>query len=121
MDSEMTREEAAQYIHQLEQRNEGLKEAVDRRDLALKLEKNREFRKVILEDFCGSECARYAQASADPNLKPEYRADALAMAQAAGHLRRFLSVIVQMGNKAEEEIRQNREEIDQLRENGEDA
>lgn len=71
---------------------------------ALRLSVNPDFKDVILEAFCVRECARYAQLSADPSLDARGQADALALAQAAGHLRRFLSVIVQMGSKAENDI-----------------
>lgn len=85
----------------LEAQLESGKEAIAKRALALKLFHNPEFKKLILEDFCTTECARYAQASADPALAANERADALAMAQAAGHLRRFLSVQISKGNQAE--------------------
>lgn len=75
--------------------------AQERRALALKLYNNTDFKKLILEDFCVTECARYAQLSADPALAPNERADALALAQAAGHFKRFLSVVVSIGNQAE--------------------
>ena len=102
-------------VTELEQQAKDLKEIIDRRDLALKLEKNREFRKLILEDFCTTECARYVQLSADPALSTENRADALALAQAAGHLRRFLSVVVRMGNQAEHELAQVNESLEEAR------
>ena len=91
-------------VFHLERQLEEYKKVVERRDLAKKLYNNREFKKVILDDFCITECARYAQSSGDPSLTPEQRADALAMAQAAGHLRRYLSVTVQMGNSVEGQI-----------------
>lgn len=102
-------------VTQIEQHIEQLQELVERRDLALKLEKNREFRKLILEEFCVNECARYAQNSANPALKADERADSLAIAQAAGHLRRFLSIVVKMGNQAEAEIGSAKEELDEVR------
>lgn len=74
------------------------------RDTALKLYGNPEFKSLILDRFCVQECARYAHSSADPALTAEQRTDALNMAQAAGHLRRFLSITVQMGNHAERQI-----------------
>ena len=76
------------------------KENMARRDLALQLYNNPAFKKLILEEFCVKDCARYAQQSADPALTDRQRADALALAQAAGHLRRFLSVTIQMGYTA---------------------
>ena len=104
----------------LEHQRDSARKLIERRDLALRLYKNSDFKELILNEFCVQECARYAQASADPALKPEARADSLAIAQAAGHLRRFLSVIVQMGNQAEgqmtdlnEAIEASRQEDDQ--------
>ena len=91
-------------VFHLERQLEEYKKVVERRDLAKKLYNNREFKKIILDDFCITECARYAQSSGDPSLTTEQRADALAMAQAAGHLRRYLSVTVQMGNSVEGQI-----------------
>lgn len=88
-------------VFALEKQLADSKEAIERRELALKLYKNPEFKKLILEEFCVNECARYAQSSADPALDDRSRADALNIAQAAGHLRRFLSVIIAMGNQAD--------------------
>lgn len=88
-------------VSALEKQLSDSKLSIERRQKALKLYNNPEFKSLILEEFCTTECARYAQSSADPALNPEQRADALAIAQAAGHLRRFLSVVVTMGNQAE--------------------
>jgi hypothetical protein len=89
------------------------------RDAALKLGNNPEFKSLILERFCVQECARYAHSSADPALTAEQRADALNMAQAAGHLRRFLSITVQMGNHAERNIGDLEDAIEEARQEGE--
>jgi hypothetical protein len=91
-------------VQQLERQLKDAKHLVEQKRLALKLADNREFRALILDEFCTKECARYAQSSADPALGANERADALAMAQAAGHLRRFLSVKIQMGSVAERDI-----------------
>lgn len=102
----------------LEKQLQTAKQLAARREMALKLSDNREFKQLILKDFCVEECARYAQSSADPALTAEQRADALALAQAAGHLRRFLSVVVQMGNTAKNEIPQIEVAIEELRQEG---
>lgn len=102
----------------LEKQLQNAKQLAARREMALKLSENREFKQLILKDFCVEECARYAQSSADPALTLEQRADALALAQAAGHLRRFLSVVVQMGNTANNEIPQIEVAIEELRQEG---
>lgn len=91
-------------VAQLQQHLKDTIEARNLRDKALRLNSNPDFRDVILDLFCVKECARYAQLSADPNLSPVDQANSLALAQAAGHLRRFLSVITQMGNKADSDI-----------------
>lgn len=91
-------------VQELENQLAGCKELVELRQAALRLSKNTDFKKLILEYFCRDECARYAQSSADPNLSPEDRANALAIAQSAGHLRRFLSVTMQMGYQAENQL-----------------
>lgn len=96
------------------------REMVERKDLALKLEKNPEFKKLILESFCEKECARFAQASADPALSPDEQKASLAMAQSAGHLRRWLSMTVQMGLHAERAIKDCEEEINTIAQEGGD-
>ncbi len=102
-------------VFALEKQLEDSKEAVARRELALKLYKNPEFKKLVLDEFCTTECARYAQLSADPSLGDRERADALALAQAAGHLRRFLSIVVTMGNQADRLIPDLEAEIEAAR------
>lgn len=102
----------------IEQQIAGLQELVERKELALKLEKNRDFKKLILDGFCETECARFARNSGDPSLSQEDRADSLAMAQAAGHLRRYLSLCVTQGFRAEHEIHQAKEALAELRAEG---
>lgn len=102
-------------VLRLEEQYVKAKKLVAQRDMALKLNKNTDFRKLILEEFCVQECARYAQMSADFSLPPENRADALALAQAAGHIRKWLSVQVQMGNTAERDLEQIDAAIEEAR------
>lgn len=99
----------------LEQQLEGAKKLVNFRQLALRLSKNRDFQKLILEEFCTNECARYVQNSANPALGAEERADSLSIAQASGHLKRWLSVQVQMGAHAENELPQLEEALAEAR------
>jgi hypothetical protein len=97
---------------------QGIKDAetlIARRQMALKLSDNHDFRKLILEDYCVTEAARLVQLSADPVLKPNEREDALNMAQATGHLKRYLSMMVQMGYTAERELPQLQRALDETR------
>lgn len=93
-------------------------ELMERRDLALKLGNIPEFKKMILEDFCVTEAARLIGQSADPAMTVQQRADALAMGQAGGHLKRYLSATIQMGDTAERELIQVEEMLDEVRAEG---
>lgn len=87
----------------------------DQRQLAIKLSSNREFKKLFIEDYFVDEAARLVQLSSDPTLTLEQRADALAMAQATGHTRRYLSMVIQMGAVAERDLPAMYEELQVLR------
>lgn len=99
----------------LESQLENCQKLVERRDQLAKLCKNREFKALILEQFMTEDCANYARLSADPALKPENRQDALALAQAAGHLKRWMSVIERMGDQAASQLEDLRQNIDDVR------
>jgi len=102
-------------IQDLEQGIKDAEELIGRRQMALRLSENRDFRKLILEDFIITEAARLVQLSADPALNEQQRADALSMAQATGHLKRYLSMMVQMGYTAERELPQMQSALDEMR------
>jgi hypothetical protein len=84
-------------------------------DAAERLAKNKDFRKLILEGFCLKDAARYVQASEDPCIEANERADALKIAQASGHLKRFLSVTIQMGRHAKNTIPELEETLGEVR------
>lgn len=105
-------------IEQLEDQRKNEQAVVDRRDAALRLANNRDFKKLILDGFCGTEAARYVQESGDPMLTREQREDALNMAQASGHLKRFLSYTVLFGNTAARTIKELEEALDEARGEG---
>lgn len=91
---------------------------VKARDQAIALSTNPDFKKLILDGFCTTEAARYVQESCDPMLAPHMREDALAMAQASGHLKRFLSLTIQIGNTAANNVQQADDQISYVLENG---
>lgn len=78
----------------------------ERRQMVARLQANRDFRKLILDGFCLVEAARYVQESCDPAMTIENRTDALNMAQASGHLLRFLEVTSAMGAHAERTMKE---------------
>jgi len=102
-------------VAELEQQKVDFNAAIEKRKVLQRLMNNRDFKKLILEDFCVQECARYAQASADPNLSVNERADALALAQSAGHIRRYLNVLDIMGNSAENQMQRLDDAIEDAR------
>lgn len=87
-------------VKQLEQQLVNNQKLKDKRDAIERLYLNPDFRSVILDGFCLKDCANYVQLSVDLALSPESRADALAKAQAAGHLQRYLHVELIKGSKA---------------------
>lgn len=102
-------------IEQLERNKEDNKKLIDQSNLARKLIGDSKFRKLILEEYMIHEASRLIGSSADPNLSDVQRADMVAMAQAPGHLKRWLNVIGRMGDQA---LRDNAEidlQLDELR------
>jgi hypothetical protein len=99
----------------LEKQLNDAKVYLENRESVLKLFRNPEFKKIILDGFCVRDCARYAQESQDPALTPAQQADALNLAQAAGHLKRYLNVQVQLGNHAESQIASLEEALVEVR------
>lgn len=102
-------------VEALERQLAGQKELIEHQKMLHRLLNNRDFKKLILDEFCTKECARYAQLSADPDLTEVQRADSIATAQAAGHLRRWIQVKILMGNGAESSLPALEAELEQAR------
>lgn len=92
--------------------------AVVKIEFAQRVEKllaNPDFRAVILDEYCVQEAARFVHNSCDPALSAERKADALSMAQAAGHLKRWLQATQMQAEQLVERLPDLNEEIDQAR------
>lgn len=109
-------EEVAGLEHQIV----GSKQVIAHAEEVRKLVQNPLFRKVILEQFCTRDCARYVQESGDPLLPEANRADALALAQAAGHLRRWLDIAIRLGDTEQGRLIELQSELDIVRSEPED-
>lgn len=107
-------------IQELEAQKKDLQKQVELRDQILKLSENREFRKVVQEEFFLHEAARCARIAGDPGMDEKMRNDAMEMAKAAGHFQRYLQANIQMGNQAEETIRQIDATLEEIRMEGGD-
>ena len=102
-------------VEQLEEQLEQFKSLISVRQMAARLAQNSDFKTLILEGFCLHDAARFAAESGDPALSAEARADALAMAQAAGHLKRYLQMTSQMGQHAERTLSDLEAALDEAR------
>lgn len=107
--------EVMTQIQNLEKFIEGQKTLAKMADAAVRLNENPDFRDLIVNGFCLTEAARYAQESGDPMLSKDQRQDALNMAQASGHLKRFLTVTIVMGNDADRAIVDAQNQLIELR------
>lgn len=107
-------------IEELELHRIKLKNSVAYAEEVRKLMANPLFRKIIMEDFCIQSAARYVQESCDPLLTAEQRADALALAQAGGHLKRWLDITLRMADTSERSILDVDDELEKLRAQPED-
>jgi hypothetical protein len=102
-------------IAEMEQHRAALTETVEMGDMAIRLFQNNDFQHLIMQEFCVKEAARYVQSSCDPALDAGSRADSLALAQASGHLKRWLSVTTQMANRARADIINVDEQLEYMR------
>lgn len=80
-----------------------------------RLMQNRDFKKLILENFIVHDCARNVAASVDPKLDPENRQAALEMAKAAGYLKHYLQVTASLTERATSDLADLDAAIEQAR------
>ena len=98
----------------LEIEKKNCRERMALRDSIIKLQKNKDFQKIIEQGFMLEDCARYARNSGLVTLTKEEREDSLLKAQAAGHLKEYLHAKLMMGNNAEKTLVKLIEEEDQI-------
>lgn len=101
-------------LTELESHRDTCKQAQEYIDAHHRLTRNKDFKRIILEDFLVKDCARYVQESTDPMLTKEQRESALAMSQAAGHLKRYLQVNYQLAKSIADQRDDLEEAINQL-------
>ena len=103
-------------IEQIEMTITEARKVADRGRLAQKLSLQPAFRKLVLEGYFVEEASRLALLSSDPTL-PEHIRDAVKRdLNGPGAFKRYLSTIVQMGQMAEQEIRESEETLEEIRE-----
>lgn len=102
-------------VNQIEQHIKALKSGIAKREQVLKLSRNRDFKDLIIEGFCVRDSAKYVQQAGDPNLNQGERDDALALAMAGGHLKRYLSTLITIGNNCEAQLLRAENELESAR------
>jgi hypothetical protein len=103
--------ERLSQIKQYEDHIEDLEKAIAFRDTLSRLNQNVDFKSAILQEYFINDSARMVHLSADPSLTPLQRTDALNMAQAAGHLKRWLSMQWQLADKAMTDLVEAKENL----------
>jgi hypothetical protein len=102
-------------VQGLERQLEDAQALIARREMALRLSNNRDFKKLIIEGFLEKDCAAFTHESTDPALTADQRAMALQSAQAAGALKRFLHYAFQMGHHASNQLPELEEALAEAR------
>lgn len=98
-------------VTELEQQREQYKELIAIRDAIKRLEANPDFQKIVVEQYCVKECARYIGVAGDPAISKDDRDLALEMGKAGQHFKRWLNVSIRMGDHAEGELPELEEQI----------
>ena len=102
-------------IQEMEDHIVKLDEVIKFGDAIQRLTANADYRRVIEQGFMTEDCARFVQLSVNTNFSEEQRLDALGSAQAAGHLKQYISAHTKMANTADAEKRQAQQAIEEMR------
>lgn len=103
----------SQIIANLELQIEDLTQQVKFAEKVKKLIESPLFKEVIIDGFSTKEASRYVAESVDPSLGKDQQADALALAQAPGHLKRWIMVKLQLAETAAATIESHRVDIEE--------
>lgn len=101
----------AGLIHQADE----AKKRIEFAKKAERLTANKDFQSVVNEGYFKDAAAAFVHQSGDPSLTLEQRADALAMAQSAGHFKRWLHAIAKLNEVDVDSLPELSETIDQVR------
>lgn len=102
-------------IEQIEMSIQQAKEAKDMMEAVMRLSDNKDFKKVIHDDYFEKYAARLVLLKSDPSMQDErQQRDVDNSIIAVGYFRQYLSSLIQLGRQAEREIldaEQAKEEI----------
>lgn len=104
-----------QQISEVEISVEHAKEVVAKAAAVRRLAANKDFQLIVDKGYNTEEAIRLAHLVSDPRLDDKTREAVRRDLEASGAFKRYLGVIVQMGDMAEAEIKQHESELDYLR------
>lgn len=108
-------------VAEIELSIEHAKELVAKGDMAMKLASNRDFRKLIMENYFKEEAARLVGLLAEPAME-KHRTEIQESMLGIAHFQTWLRGVVRMGNIARAEITEFEQALDDAREEaGEEA
>lgn len=102
-------------LNQLENQISQIEALVETRARIQRLMTNSDFKELINKRYLIEEAAAFAASAGDPALTKDQREEALTMALAPGHLKRWLSVQITMANTAEDQLLELKHARDVLR------
>ena len=102
-------------LEQVENQIVQIEALVETRARIQRMSQNSDFKELINKRYLVEEAAAFAASAGDPAMTKDQREEALSMALAPGHLKRWLSVQVTMANTAEDQLPQLKHARDVLR------
>jgi hypothetical protein len=101
-------------VERLELSLDHAKELVAKRDQALKLTSNREYKKLVTEGYLKDEAVRLVGLSADPSVA-QHDAEIQLAIKAISLFRQYMQNIIRMGDVAEASIQSHEDELELAR------
>lgn len=104
-----------QAIEQIELTIEEAQKTVAKAEMARRLSTNRDFQKLVMEDYWVEEAARLTHLFTDPQAPDEVRQSAHNDMIGVGGFKRFMSQTILQGNMAAQAIEDAREDLEYVR------
>jgi len=101
-------------IAEIELSIEAAKDLVSRKEQALRLANNRDFKKLVLDGYVKDEAVRLTGLSADPNMK-NHQDDIFDAIKGISLFRQYMQNIVTIGKVAENELLEQEQVLEEIR------
>lgn len=108
-------------IQNLNRQLDGAKAAVKKLASMERLFKNKDFKELILQEYCMNEAARLVHASIDPQFSPDDQKKFLVMAQACGGILLWAAAQETLLNTQANDLQNIEQALEDLRQEDQDA